>query len=89
MGVNLGSKFFGPAPGAAGVIQMNVRGQQMLDVGWSKSDFFDPFNYCVEVGFRTAVDQEQFPWSAFDERDAKDVGCAEVEGVDQVNHSDQ
>ena len=89
MGVNPGSKFFDPTPGAAGVIQVNMRGQQMLDVSWSKSDFFDPFNYGIEVGFRTTVDQEQFLWSTFDKRDAKDVGCAEVKGVDQVNHSDQ
>ena len=40
--INLRPKFFGPSPGAAGVVQMNVRRQEMANVGGSKSEFPDP-----------------------------------------------
>jgi hypothetical protein len=68
---------------------MNMRGQEMADVGGLKSEFPDTVNHRVKDGLRAAVHQEQFIRPAFDERDANDVGCTEVECVDQVNHSDQ
>ena len=87
--INFGPKFFGPSPGAAGMVQVNVRCQEMADVGGLKSEFPDTFHHGVKDGLRAAVHQEQFIWSAFDEGDANDVGFSEVECVDQVNHLEQ
>jgi hypothetical protein len=55
MDVDLSSKFFRPAPGAAGVIQMNVRRQEVANVLGLESEFPDPFYHEVKVGFRTAI----------------------------------
>lgn len=87
--INFGSEFFGPSPGAAGVVQVDVGCQEMPDIAGSKSEFADPRNYGAEDGFRAAVHQEQFIWSAFDQCDANDVGLSEVECVDQMNHPEQ
>ena len=60
--------------------------QKMADMGGLKPQFPDPFYYGVKDGLGSAIHQQQFIWSAFDERDANDVGSPEVECVDQVNH---
>ena len=61
----------------------------MADVGGLKAEFPDRFDDGVKHRLRSAVHQEQLIWSAFDERNANDVGFSEVECVDQVNHPEQ
>ena len=79
-------EFFGPSPGAAGVVQVNVRSQEMVDMGWIKSEFSDARDHRVKDGLRAAVHQKQIPRPAFDQRNANDVRSSKVECVDQVNH---
>src|ERR1700761_4669719 len=56
--INLGSKLFGPSPGGASVVQVNMRSQQMANVGGSKSECPHPLYDSVEDGLRPAVYQQ-------------------------------
>jgi hypothetical protein len=53
--IDLGSKLFRPAPGAAGVIQMNVRSQEVANMLGLESEFPDPLYHGIKDGFRTTV----------------------------------
>ena len=77
--INFCPKFFGPSPGATGMVQVNVRSQEMVDMGWIKSEFSEARDHRVKDGLRAAVHQKQISGSAFDQGDANDVRHSKVE----------
>jgi hypothetical protein len=89
MDINFGSEIICPAPCAACVIEVDMRSQKMANLSGIEAEFPDPFDHGVKYRFRPAVDQQQFVWSALNERNTNNMLYSEVQAIDEVNHSER
>jgi len=81
------SELVRPSPGASGVIEVDMRSEEVANMSGIEPELSNPFNDILKYRFRAAVDQHQFRRSALDECNADNMRCSEVKGVDEVNHS--
>src|SRR5262245_23349586 len=87
MHVDLCADFSRPAPRPSGVIEMDMRRQDVTDVAKLESEFLNPRGDGLKDGFGAGIDQQKLPWSSLKQSDRNDIGCSEVQCINQMNHT--
>lgn len=87
MHIDLCSDFSRPAPSGSGVVQVDMRSQDVTDVSKFESEFLNSSSDGGKDGFRASVDQHQLAWGRLKQSDRNNVGCSEVQCINQMNHT--